>query len=203
VPAPPDRQTPPVSGSSPPRAPSLSRLLPSGADLSVPVFFTGALPLSLSLSRRPGSLVSSHCPRASPFLSTPWACPVSSAPSALAVDQRVRSRTRRRISRPRRPPTHLAPFLEPRRWPTHTPRLISLSFTLSRALPSSPDIARDPRSRPSSSPETAPSLLELCPEVRHPSPCPISPIAPCVRQISPSPVLGRGGPPCSRCGQPI
>jgi hypothetical protein len=48
VPAPPDRRTPPVSGSSPSRAPSLSRSLPSGADLSAPVSFTHALPLSLS-----------------------------------------------------------------------------------------------------------------------------------------------------------
>jgi hypothetical protein len=83
--------------------------------------------------------------------------------------------------------------------PMHTPRLISHSFTLSRALPSPPATAGDPRprSRPSSSPETAPSLPELRPEVRHPSPCPIFLIVPCVRPISPSPVLGRGGPPCS------
>jgi hypothetical protein len=76
---------------------------------------------------------------------------------------------------------------------------------LSRALSSPPDAAGDPRpcSWPSSSLETAPSLLELCPEVRHPSPCPISPIAPYVRPISPSPVLGRSGPPCSRGGWPI
>jgi hypothetical protein len=57
--------------------------------------------------------------------------------------------------------------------------------------------------RPSSLPETAPSLPELRPEVRHPSPCPISPIAPCVRPISPSPVLGHGDLPCSRGGRPI
>jgi hypothetical protein len=59
------------------------------------------------------------------------------------------------------------------------------------------------RSRPSSSPETAPSLPELRPEVRHLSLCLISPIAPCVRPISPSPMLGRGGPSCSRGGRPI
>jgi hypothetical protein len=41
------------------------------------------------------------------------------------------------------------------------------------------------------------------PEVRHPSPCPISLIVPYVRPISPSPVLDRGGPPCSRGGRPI
>jgi hypothetical protein len=139
-------------------------------------------------------------------LSAPWACPVSSAPSVLAVDRRVRIRARRRISRPRLPPTRPAPFLEPRQFPAHIPRLISHSFTLSRALPMPPAAtARDPhpRSRPSSLPETAPSLPELRPEVRHPSPCPISPIAPCVRPILPSPVLSRGGPPCSRGGRPI
>jgi hypothetical protein len=41
------------------------------------------------------------------------------------------------------------------------------------------------------------------PKMRYPSPCPISLIAPCVRPISPSPVLGRGGPPCSRGARPI
>jgi hypothetical protein len=126
-------------------------------------------------------------------------------PSALAVDQRVRTRARRQISRPRRPPMYPAPFLEPRQCPTHTPRLISLSFTLSRALLTPPAAAGDPRpcSWPSSSSETAPSLTKLRPEVRHPSPCLISPIAPYVRPISPSPVLGRGDPPCSRGGRPI
>jgi hypothetical protein len=136
-------------------------------------------------------------------LSAPWACPVSSAPSALAVDRRVRTLARRRISRPRRLPTRPAPFLEPRQCLAHTPLLISHSFTLSRALPSPPAAAGDPRpcSWPSSSLETAPSLLELHPEVRHPSPCPISLIALCVRPISPSPVLDRGSPPCSRGGR--
>jgi hypothetical protein len=144
-------------------------------------------------------------PRAPFLLSAPCACPVSFAPSTLAVDRRVRTRARRRISRPRRPPTRPAPFLEPRQCPAHTPRLISLSFALSRALPTPPAAAGDPRprSRPSSSTETAPSLPELRPEVRHPSPCPISPIAPCVRPILPSLVLGRGGPPCSHGGWPI
>jgi hypothetical protein len=95
------------------RACSLSRSLPSGADLSVLVFFTRALPLSLS--RGPGSPVAESLPRAHlSSLSAPWACPVSSAPSVLAVDRRVRTRARRRISRPRRPPTRPAPFLKPR-----------------------------------------------------------------------------------------
>jgi hypothetical protein len=198
-----DRRTPPVSGSSPSRAPSLSRSLPSGADLSAPVFLPRALSLCLT---GPDRQSPSCCP-AHPFssLSAPLACPVSSAPSTLAVDRRVRTRARHRISRPRCPPTRPAPFLEPRQCPTHTPHLILLSFTLSRALPMPPAAAGDPCpcSRSSSSPETAPSLLELRPEVKHPSPCPISPIAPCARPISPSPVLGRGGPPCSRGGRPI
>jgi hypothetical protein len=44
---------------------------------------------------------------------------------------------------------------------------------------------------------------ELRPEVRHPSPCPLSLIAPCVRPILPSPVLDRNSPPCSHGGRPI
>jgi hypothetical protein len=141
-----------------------------------------------------------------PFsLSVPWAYLDRSAFLAPAVDQRVRTRTRRRVSRPRRPPTHLAPFLEPRWCTAHTPHHISLGFTLSRALPTSPAAIGDPRpcSRPSSSPETAPNLPKLHPEVRHSSSCPISFIALCVRPISPSPVLDRGGPPCSRGVRPI
>jgi hypothetical protein len=138
-------------------------------------------------------------------LSAPWTLPVSSARSALAVDRRVRTRARRWISQPRRPPTRPAPFLEPRQCPAHITHLISRSFALSRALPTPPAAAGDPRphSQPSSSPETAPSLPELRPEVRHPSLCPISLIAPCVHPISPSPVLDRGSPPCSRGGRPI
>jgi hypothetical protein len=140
-----------------------------------------------------------------PFsLSAPWVCLVSSSFPALAVDRRVCNRARRRVSRPRRPPTHPAPLFRASPVPVHTPRLTSLDFTFSRALPTPPP-ARDPRprSRPSSSPETAPSLPELHPKVRHSSPCPISSIAPCARPISPSLVLGHGGPPCSRGGRPI
>jgi hypothetical protein len=161
---------------------------------------------SLSLSRGPGSPVTESLPPCVPFsLSASWAYLVSSVFPAPAVDRRVRTRARRQVSRSRRSPTRPAPFLEPRPCPAHTPRLISLSFTLSRALLTLPAAARDPRprSRPSSSPETTPSLPKLCPEVRHPSPCPISSIAPCVRPISPSPVLGRSGLPCSRSGWSI
>jgi hypothetical protein len=204
VPAPPDRRTPPISGNSPSRALSFSRSLPSGASLSVPVFFTRAQPLSLS--RGPGSLVPSRCPRASPFLSLhrgpalldppssrpPWtsACALAHITGFLGHDARPRAQL---------------PFLEPHQCSAHTPLLISHTLALSRALPSPPDAAGDPRSRsrPSISPETEPSLPELRPEVRHPFPCPISLTAPCVRPISPSPVLNRGGPPRSRGGWPI
>jgi hypothetical protein len=154
-------------------------------------------------SRRLSAEPLPHAPLFS--LSAPWACPVSSTPSALAVDRCVRTLARRRISRPRHPPTRPTPFLEPRQCPAHTPCLISLSFTPSRTLPTPPAAIGDPRprSRPCSSPETAPCLPELRPKVRHPSPCPISSIVPCARTISPSPVLGRGGPPCSRGGRSI
>jgi hypothetical protein len=168
-------------------------------------FPSPACSLSLSVSWAQIASRRAVAPHAPFLLSAPWACPVSFAPSALAMDRRVHTHARRRISQPRCPPTRLAPFLEPRQCPAHTPRLISLSFTLSRALPTPPAAAGDPRprSQPSSSPETALSLPELRPDVRHPSPCPISSIAPCVRPISPSPVLSRGGPPCSCGGRPI
>ena len=88
--------------------------MPSRPNLSTPVTST-ARSTSLSLSRGPGSQVPNRCPPHAPFsLSTPWACLVRSAFLTPAVDQRVRTRARRRVSRPRRPPTHPAPFLEPR-----------------------------------------------------------------------------------------
>jgi hypothetical protein len=123
--------------------PSLSRSLPSGADLSAPVFLPRALSLSVSWA-----WIASHravAPRTPFLLSAPWACPVSSAPSVLAVDRRVRTPARRRISRPQHPPTRPAPFLEPRQCPAHTPRLISLSFTLSRDLARSSSPALVPK----------------------------------------------------------
>jgi hypothetical protein len=162
--------------------------------------------LSLSLSRGPSSPVPSGCPRASPFLSLrAWACLVGSAFPALAMDRRVRTHARRRVSRPRRPPMRPAPLFRAPPVPRANPRLTSLDFILSCALPMLPAAVGDPRphSRPSSSPETAPSLPELHPEVRHLSQCPISSIVPYARPISPSPVLGRGGPPCSHGGRPI
>jgi hypothetical protein len=201
---PPNRRTPPVSGNSPSRAPSLSRSLPSGTSLSVPVTSPARSP-SLSVSRARFASRRAVAPRVPFTLSTPWTYLVSSTFLTPVVDQRVRTRARRRVSRPRRPPTHPALFLEPCQCPAHTPHLISRSFTLSHALPSPPAATGDPRpcSRPSSSPETTPSLPELRPEVRHSSPCPISLIVPCVRPILPSSMLDRGGPPCSRGGRPI
>jgi hypothetical protein len=184
------------------RARSLSRSLPAGTDLSSPVSFAYTLPFSLCLVG-PDCQSSSRCParpfllslHRGPYLLVPPS-PRSSWTSVCAL---------RRISRPRCPPTRPAPFLEPRQCPAHTPHLISSSFALSRALLTPPATARDPCpcSRPSSSPQTTPSLPELRLEVRHTSPCPISPIAPCVQPISSSPMLGRGDPPCSHGGWPI
>jgi hypothetical protein len=162
--------------------------------------------LALYVSHGPGSPVSSHCPRMSPFLSLRRGPALSVPPSSLSswTGECALTHVTGFLSHDARPRAQL-PFLEPRRCPTHTPRLTSLDFSLSHALPTLPAAAGDPRprSRPSSSPETAPSLPELRPEVRHPYPCPISSIAPCARPISPSSVLGRCGPPCSRGGRPI
>jgi hypothetical protein len=174
--------------------------LPSEPNLSTPVTSPVRSP-SLSVSRArftSAELLPPHVPFS---LSASWAFLVTFAFLTPAVDQRVRTRAHHRVSRPRRPPTRPAPFLEPRQCPAHTRHLISHSFTLSRALPSSSAAAGDPHpcSRPSSSPKTAPSLPELRSKVKHPAPCPISFIVPCVRPISPSLVFDRGGPPRS-CG---
>jgi hypothetical protein len=180
--------------------------LTSGPNLSAPVTSPArSLSLSLSVSRARFASVEPLPPHVPFSRSAPWTLTVRSAFPAPAVDQHVRTRARRRVSRPRCPPMRPAPFIEPRQCPAHTPHLISHSFALSRALPMPPAAAGDPhpRSRPSRSPETAPSLPKLRPKVRHPSPCPISLIAPCVRLISPSPVLDHGSPLCSRGGRPI
>jgi hypothetical protein len=67
APVPPDRWTPPVSGSSLSRAPSLSRSLPSGADLSALV---SSLARSFSLCLAgPFCQALSRCPVRPPFLS--------------------------------------------------------------------------------------------------------------------------------------
>jgi hypothetical protein len=112
---------------------------------------------SLSLSRGPGSPAAEPLPRAPlSSLSAPWACFVSSAFPALAVDRRVRTRARRRISRPRRPPTLPAPYLEPRAHPSpHFARLHPLSASRRRrpapAFPSiqlAGDRSKPPRASP-------------------------------------------------------
>ena len=198
----PDRQTPPVNGGSPSCAPSLSRSLPGGANLSAPVSFARSLSLSLSLSHGPGSLVPSHCPRASPFLSLRRGPALSVSPSPLSPwtgECALAHGAGFSATTPAHAPSSLlrappVPALAP---PPH--------FAQHRPLSCSALAARDPcpRSRPSSSLETAPSLPELRPEVRHLYPCPIFPIALCARPISASPAFGHGGPPCSRGGRPI
>jgi hypothetical protein len=110
----------------PGRAPSLPRSLPSGGDLLAPVFLSRSLSLSLSLSmsRGPGSPVAEPLPRAPlSSLSAPWACPISSAPSALA---RVRSKP------PRAPPRGETPVPVPN-FPYCA--LCSANFTFAGAQP--------------------------------------------------------------------
>jgi hypothetical protein len=161
------------------RTPSLSRSLPSGADLSTPVSF--ARSLSLSLSRGLGSPVPSHYPHASPFLSLRRGPALLVPPSSLSpwIGKCALSHVVGFLGHDARPRAQL-PFLEPHARP-------------------SPHFARlHPLSR---STHAAPSLPELRPKVRHPAPCPISSIAPCARPISPSPVLGC--PPCPHGGRPI
>jgi hypothetical protein len=79
-----------------------------------------SLSLSLSVSRAQFASAEPLPPHVLFSLSVSWACLVSSAFFALAVDRRVRTHARRRVSRPRRPPTHPTPFLEPASAP-HSP----------------------------------------------------------------------------------
>jgi hypothetical protein len=198
---PPDRRTPPISGSFPSRVPSLSRSLPSGVDLSEQVSFTRAL--SLSFLRARIASCRAVAPRA------PSLCVVGQPYQFLPLCARHgRARAHSRTS-----PDFSATM------PAHTPSSLLRAPPMPRARPSPHFAQLHPLSRSAHaasrrwrpapmfpaihSPKTAPSLPEFRPEVRHPSPCPISPIVPCVRAISPSPVLGRGGPPCSRGGWPI
>jgi hypothetical protein len=93
--------------------------------------------------------------------------------------------------------------------PAHAPNSLLIASPMPRAHPSPHFTHPRPLSRSAlvfSAIQIAGDcsiLPELRPEVRQPSPCLISLIAPCVRPISPSPVLGRGGPPCTRGGRPI
>jgi hypothetical protein len=170
---------------------------PSGANLSVPVSFTRLLSLCLAGPIRQSP---SHCP-ARPFLL-----------SLCAVDPPYQFCPLCARRGPARAHSHTLPDFSGTMPPTHPDSLLRASPVPTLAfpphfvaLPSPLGAARDPRprSRPSSSPETTPSLPELRPEVRHPSPCLISLIAPYARPISPSPVLSRGVPPCSRGGRSI
>jgi hypothetical protein len=201
VPAPLDRRTPPVSGSSPSRVPSLSRSLLYGADLSAPVSFARSLSISLYLA----GLVR-QCRAIAPARPLFSLCAMGlSCQFCLLCARRgpARAHSRTSLGFSATTPAH-APNSLFRAPPVPRTRP-SPHFARPRPLSRSALAARDPsrRSRPSSWPETAPSLPELRPEVRHPSPCPIPLIAPCVRPISPSPVLDRGDPPCSRGGRPI
>jgi hypothetical protein len=195
-----DRRTPPDSGSSPSRAPSPPRSLPSGPACQRQFSSPRAPSLSVSWARSASRrVVALHAPFSSLCAVDPTCqfCPLR----ARHGPARAHSRTSSDFSTTM--PAH-APSSLLRDPPV--PRAHPLPhFAQLHPLSRSAHAAGDPRprSRPSSSSETAPSLPELRPEVRHPSPCPISPIVPCVRPISPSPVLGRGGSPCSRDGRPI
>jgi hypothetical protein len=98
----------------PSRPLSLALSLPIGTSRSAPV----TSPVrSLSVSRARFASRRAVAPRVLFSLAAPWTCLVSSTFLAPAVDQRVRTRPHRRVSRPRRPPTHPALFLEPRQCP--------------------------------------------------------------------------------------
>jgi hypothetical protein len=145
----------------------------------------------------------SRCPTRPFSLSASWASPVSSALLSPAVDERARTRARRRIHGHVALPTPQLLF-EPRPCPHSLPCLISRSPAHARALLTPPDLTGDPRPppRPSSSSETAPSHPELRPEVRHLCPCSVSPISLCCWPILASPEFDRGGPPRPRGDRP-
>jgi hypothetical protein len=86
-------------------------------------------PLSLSLSRGPGSPPPSRCPRASPLaLRRGPALAVSPSSRPLWTSACALAHVAGFIGHDARPRAQL-PFLEPRQCPTHTPRLTSLDFT--------------------------------------------------------------------------
>jgi hypothetical protein len=137
----PDRRTPPVGANLPLALFSLSRSLPSGAELSAPVPFAHAPLFTLCLTG-PLCQVPSRYPRAL-VLSLSLcvrAYTVSSDLPAPAVDQRARTRASRRNPRPRRPP-HMpqlpfsaqpAPTLTP---PPHFAQPHPLSHSAHAAIP--------------------------------------------------------------------
>jgi hypothetical protein len=136
------------NSAQPGRAPARPRRLTGGPRLSAAALSpmrSRSLPLLSLCHVGPIGQLLSRCPER-PFPHSLRRGPaLSDAPPALAVDRRVRTRARRRISRPRRPPTRPAPVLEPRQCPALSPRLISCSFALSRALSTPPAATRDPR----------------------------------------------------------
>jgi hypothetical protein len=134
--------------------------------------------LLLSLLCKPALPVVEPLPPRDRPLSAPWACAVSSTFPVPAVDQRARALAHvvgnlDHVVRP-----HVLALFEHYPHPHSLPRLISRSPTLASALPTSLDLAGDPRSPPqsSSSLEATTSDPELRPEVRHPSPRLFSPI---------------------------
>jgi hypothetical protein len=169
-------------------------------------FSSPARSLSLSLSRGPGSPVPSRCPCASPFFSLcVVGLPCQFRPlRARRGPARAHSRTSPDFSAttPAHAPSSLlrAPPVPRAHLSPHFAQLHPLSRSAHvssrrrRPVPAFPAIQlTGDRSKP---PRASPQGETLVP-------VPISPIAPCVRLISPSLVLGRGGPPCSCGGQPI
>jgi hypothetical protein len=117
---------------------------PSGANLSAPVSFAPARSLYLASPVRQSP---SHCP-ARPFLLSLRRGPsmsVSPPPSSLWTDACALTHVAGFLGHDA--PTRPAPFLEPRQCLAHTPHLISRSFALSRAVPTPPATAGDPRPR--------------------------------------------------------
>jgi hypothetical protein len=143
---------------------SLSRSLPSGAELSAPVPFARAPLFPLYLTGPPCQTPSRYPHSPVLPLSTPWACTVSFALSAPVVDQHTRTRARRQNPRPRRPPTCPSSLFEPRSHPHSSPPQFAQPYPLScsthaagpsrRPAPASPaislagDHAKPPRAPP-------------------------------------------------------
>jgi hypothetical protein len=124
-----------------------------------------------SLPCRPALPGAEPMPRALALsLVVPWASSISFTFPAPAVDQRARTSPG---SSATTPALACQLLFEHPSHPHSLPRLISRSPPLSRALPTSSDLAGDPRPplRSSSSLEAAPSHPELRPEVRHLPPC--------------------------------
>jgi hypothetical protein len=179
---------------------SLSRSLPSGAELSAPVS-SPARPSSLSASWARSARCRAVAPRAR-SLSQRRGPPLSAlrSPRPSWTSERALAHIVRILGHVALP-THQLLF-EPRPSPHSLPHLISRSPA--RALLTLLDLTGDPRPppRPSSSPETTSSRPELHPEVRHLCPCSVSPISLCYRPISASPEFDRGGPPRRRGDRP-